>query len=215
MPEIGAAPQLQLLGAWNVAVTYLAGQVVTYNGSSYVALTTVVSGGVNPQADGGVNWMVFAQGARDIAYAEYTGGTFSLAAASTYTDIAGCSIVVPATTSPYRLKGYCPAVQATFTSSAVLGDTLIIKVVITDEGGVVVERAVWQAVAVAASKSMLREITVERKMAATASDKTFKLQAFVSSVSTHFGNVFFAGTGTTVGDSIGDVGPISIRAFPA
>jgi hypothetical protein len=54
----GSGSGFAYLGAWSNATLYVANNIVSYNGSSYIALSS--NSGVTPGSDGGVTWAVLA-----------------------------------------------------------------------------------------------------------------------------------------------------------
>ena len=197
------------IGSWSSATAYNARDVVTYNGSSYVAMAAVAAGGTNPKSDT-THWLEIAHGGGELARAEYVAGpAVGPAAANTQFNIPGLSIVVPAGSGPFALEAYIVA-QVSYSASAVSSNATAYRALILDEANNIVCQAIIKHVPVA-SVSMLSVLNPKRTVSGPlAADKTYRLALLIDSFTNVVNTVFYGDAGNAAATT--SIGPAFIQA---
>ena len=132
----------------------------------------------------------------EVAYAEITTGIGPLTnAISSPSDLSGLQITIPAGTPAYMVEFFA-VVQINTGASWVSGNGFPQGVIqLVDEGAVILGSAIVQFPATAASQALITPCVLKRRMPATATSKTLKLQAGIHGTITNKQFSIFAGPG--------------------
>lgn len=202
-------------GTWNSSMTIQKLDVVSYLTGSYVALNNVAPGGASPAVDT-TNWAVVGTGIGEIAYAEITANwgmtTPGALVANQFVDIPGLSIVIPAGTGTYQLEALLPAVQISWGASATAATTADVHTSLVDEGNVLLAQSIWRTHAPAASGSAFNNLAIRKRMPATASQKTIRVQLATSLITNVANIIIWANAGNVTPQGINNMGPSFIQA---
>lgn len=159
-------------GVWSTANSYSPRDVVTWLGSTFAALNSIAVGGSNPRVDS-ANWIVWAQGGGEIAYAEYTGVDIAMTVNFQLYDVPGVQIVVPAGTGPYTIEGM---IQMSMTTTATNGAGLASASLWDVDNAVTLVQGVLQDQVVTTGKVIQGVAAFKKRFPATSTSRTFKLQ---------------------------------------
>lgn len=190
-------------GAFSIAANYVKGDTVLWLGSSFVAKNAVTAGtSTNPLTDT-TNWQLVSSGGGELAYAENssTGAILALSTAGTATDIPGMTINVPAGSPAHHVQARIPLVVIKGASTSLATDLVAVRMYLVDEGNVMIASWQWETVMAKAGAINLWNYgwIRSRRMASNASQKTYKLQAWLDSTnSAHQSAEFWAGPGATL-----------------
>lgn len=199
-------------GPWNSGLTVTKGDVFTWLNASYMALNNVAPGGSSPSVDT-TNYMYIGSGPIEIAGpAELTSNFVFALTAATPQDVTGMSLPIPAGSPAYEVLARAMMVQFNFGASATATTQATLRLMLIDEGNVVVGQSIIRVNAGAASAVQWGQSRVEADMPATAVAKTVKLAGWLDTITNITSVTLWAGAGTGTPPSTGTLGKVSMKA---